>query len=96
VVDEAGDPLDFGRTVRTASPPLRRTVVLSDKQCRFPGCDRPAGWCDVHHLDDWGRGRADPKGRPPAGVPPPHHRLLHEGGWRLQRGDGGKILAIQP
>src|SRR5258708_3727705 len=83
VVDETGDPLDFGRTIRTASPPLRRAVVLGDKPCPFPGCDRSAPWCDVHHLDEWARGgrtrKADP---PPVFRPPPP--LPHHGGWSPQ------------
>ena len=95
VVDEAGDPLDCGRTMRTASPPLRRSVVLSDKRCRFPGCDRPAGWCDVHRLDDWAHGGRTRKADLLL-VCRPHHRLLHEGGWRLQRGDGGEMVAVPP
>ena len=95
LVDEAGDPLDFGRTMRTASPALRRAVVLADKHCQFPGCDRPAEWCDVHHLDDWVNGgrtrRADLRL-----VCRLHHTLLHEGGWRLERGDSGQMVAVPP
>src|SRR2546430_9903518 len=56
LVDQAGDPLDFGRTMRTASPALRRAVVLADKHCCFPRCDRAAAWCDVHPLAAWGQG----------------------------------------
>jgi len=90
LVDEGDEPLDFGRTMRTASPPLRRAVVLSDKHCCFPGCDRPADWCDVHHLDDWAHGGRTRKADLGL-VCRPHHRLLHEGRWRLQRGGGGEI-----
>jgi hypothetical protein len=95
LVDQAGDPLDFGRTMRTASPALRRAVVLADKHCCFPGCDRPSEWCDVHHLDDWVKGgrtrRVDLRL-----ICRPHHRLLHEGGWRLERGDDGEMVATSP
>jgi hypothetical protein len=49
----------------------------------------------VHHLDDWVNGgrtrRTDLRL-----VCRPHHRLLHEGGWRLASGDGGKMVAIPP
>jgi hypothetical protein len=95
LVDETGDPLDFGRTMRTASPALRRAVVLADKHCQFPGCDRATEWCDAHHLDDWVNGgrtrRTDLRL-----VCRRHHRLLHEGGWRLERGHGGKLGAVPP
>ncbi len=95
LVDEAGDPLDFGRTMRTASPALRRAVVLADKHCQFPGCDRSAEWCDVHHLDDWINGghtrRTDLRL-----ICHFHHTLVHEGGWRLKRVEGGGLVAIPP
>jgi hypothetical protein len=95
LVDEAGHPLDFGRTMRTASPALRRAVVLADRHCQFPGCDRPAEWCDVHHLDDWvngGRTRREDLRL----VCRRHHTMVHEGGWRLLRGDGGQMVAVPP
>jgi hypothetical protein len=95
LVDSTGDPLDFGRTIRTASPALRRAIVLAGKHCQFPGCDRPAEWCDAHHLDDWVKGgrtrRVDL-----CLLCRRHHRLVHEGGWRLLRGEGGDLVALPP
>ena len=42
-------PLDIGYS---ASIPwhIRRAVLLRDKHCAWPRCDRPAVYCDVHHI----------------------------------------------
>jgi hypothetical protein len=73
--------LDLGRRTRVISAALRRAVVARDRHCRFPGCDRPAGWCDVHHLKHWIHG-----GRTALDntllLCRRHHRLLHHN-WTL-------------
>lgn len=49
-------PVDAGRTTRTVPPATRRALVARDSGCRYPGCDRPAGWCQAHHLIPWAHG----------------------------------------
>jgi hypothetical protein len=39
---------------RSIPPATRRALVARDRHCVFPGCDRPAPWCDGHHLIFWG------------------------------------------
>jgi 5-methylcytosine-specific restriction endonuclease McrA len=29
---------------------IRRAVILRDRHCAWPRCERPAAWCDVHHI----------------------------------------------
>jgi len=48
-----GTVLDLGRTARTASPDQWRALRLRDGGCTWPGCDRPAGWCQAHHIVWW-------------------------------------------
>ncbi len=43
-------PLDLGRDRRLFTSHQRRALELRDKGCVFPGCDRPPGWCVVHHA----------------------------------------------
>src|SRR5437773_7192139 len=51
LVDEQGEPLSVGRTTRVVPAGMRRALVLRDRSCRWPGCGRPATWCDAHHLE---------------------------------------------
>ena len=56
VLNTAGVPLDVGRTARCFTGQLRLAVILRDLGCVHPGCDRPARWCDVHHVRPWWAG----------------------------------------
>jgi uncharacterized protein DUF222 len=44
--------LDYGTTTRLASDSQYYALVARDGGCRWPGCDRPPGWCQVHHIDE--------------------------------------------
>ncbi|MGI8696060.1 MAG: DUF222 domain-containing protein, partial [Mycobacteriales bacterium] len=50
---EGSVPLDVGRAAYTVPPSLRRALILRDRGCSFPGCDRPAAWCEAHHVRHW-------------------------------------------
>jgi Domain of unknown function (DUF222) len=45
--------LDCGTAARTIPAPLFNALVVRDQRCRFPGCDRPAAWCEGHHVRPW-------------------------------------------
>ncbi|GAB3491997.1 HNH endonuclease signature motif containing protein [Flexivirga lutea] len=49
-------PLDVGRRQRLATKAIRAAVILRDHGCTFPGCDRPPGFCEIHHLTPWWAG----------------------------------------
>ena len=42
-------PLDIGWSDSIPAH-IRRAVILRDKHCAWPRCERPAAWCDVHHI----------------------------------------------
>jgi len=42
-------PLDIGYSDSIPAA-IRRAVLLRDRHCAWPGCGRPAAWCDVHHI----------------------------------------------
>ncbi|HET9729603.1 MAG TPA: DUF222 domain-containing protein [Acidimicrobiia bacterium] len=48
--------VDVGRKTRTISRNLWRALVVRDRHCRAPGCDRPPGWCQGHHIVPWPAG----------------------------------------
>ena len=56
VMSGRSEPMDVGRRTPVVSPALRRAVIARDRTCRFPGCERPASWCDVHHIVPWAQG----------------------------------------
>jgi hypothetical protein len=45
--------LDLGRSVRLVPPRLFTALSVRDRGCTFPGCSRPPGWCDGHHVISW-------------------------------------------
>ena len=85
------EPLDLGRRTSVVPASLRRAVVHRDGGCRFPGCDRPPGWCDAHHIVHWADGG-------PTALDNlvllcrPHHRLLHAG-FHVEVIDGRPLFA---
>jgi hypothetical protein len=75
---------ELNHASRTLPAPTRRALEARDRQCVFPGCTRPLIWCDGHHLVWWTRGGATALPNL-ALVCRPHHRMVHEEGWSLQR-----------
>jgi hypothetical protein len=63
------EPLDVGRRTPVVSSGMRRAVIVRDRHCRFPGCDRPHTWCDAHHVVHWGGRWSHGREEPPAAVP---------------------------
>jgi hypothetical protein len=92
VLSARSEPLDVGRRRKVVPPSMRRAVIVRDRTCRFPGCDRPHPWCDAHHVVHW----AD--GGPTAAsnlvlLCRRHHRLIHRhGGFRLEIEDGRPVF----
>ena len=80
---------------RSIPPATRRALVTRDHHCVFPGCDRPAPWCDGHHLTHWADGgptKLDNLGL----VCGAHHRKVHEEGWKLRHEKDGRWVASPP
>jgi len=88
-------PLDVGRTTRTVPPAIRKALVIRDRGCRFPGCDRPPDWSDGHHLKHWADGGETSLNNLLL-LCRRHHRKVHEEGWRLAWGEDSRVLAIPP
>ena len=83
VEDANGKPLNIGRKSRTVPTAIKRALHARDKHCRFPGC-RNNRFVDAHHIHHWSTGGETSLdnllllcGK--------HHRLVHEGGFRIVR-----------
>ncbi len=84
-IDPAGNPLNVGREKRLFTPAQRVALATRDGGCRWRGCDRPASYCESHHIDEWtaDHGRTDiDRGILLCRF---HHMELHHNGWRITR-----------
>jgi hypothetical protein len=88
-------PLDVGRSTRVVSPAQRHALTVRDRGCVFPGCGRPIGWCEAHHVRHWLAGGPTDLANL-ALVCRAHHRAIHDGGWHLARGPDGRYSATPP
>ena len=87
--------IDVGRAERTIKGPRRRALIARDQQCQWPGCERPASWCDGHHIVHWlhgGGGEIENQ----ILLCHRHHWLAHEGNWQLVKTDDGRVMPIAP
>jgi len=91
---ENGTPLDVGRKQRTVSGPLKRALWARDRGCSFPGCDHKH-YVDAHHIEHWADGGATSLDNLTL-LCSHHHRLLHEGGFRIGRDAEQRLYFERP
>ena len=87
--------IDVGRSKRTIKGPRRRALIARDRHCQWPGCDRPAARCDVHHVVHWLFGGGSELENQVL-LCHRHHRLVHEGGWQMVKAEDGRLMPIAP
>jgi hypothetical protein len=80
ITDGRSSILDYGTTTRTIPAPLYNALVVRDRHCRFPGCDRPPNWTEAHHVRWFTRGGATTLHNLVLACSR-HHHLLHTPGW---------------
>src|SRR5262249_18998252 len=84
-----GEPLDVGRAHRTVPLGIRRALVARDRGCAFPGCDRPPGSCEGHHVIHWANdGVSSVKNC--CLLCSMHHQQVHLQGWDITI-HGGRV-----
>ena len=91
--DPDGRTLDVGRKTRAVSPALRRALEHRDRGCRFPGCG--LRYCDAHHIHHWATG-GETKLDNLVLLCRRHHRLVHEGGYRVEGPADGELSFYRP
>lgn len=88
ITHRSGQILSVGRKTRTIPPPIRRALEFRDQGCRFPGCT--SKHCDAHHIVHWADG-GETKLSNLVLLCRRHHRLLHEGGFKVRMSEDGSV-----
>jgi hypothetical protein len=92
--DADGQTLVIGTTSRVVPPSLRRKVLARDDGCCvWPGCTN-TGWLHAHHIVHVVHD-GETVEENLVMLCPYHHRLAHEGGWRM-RGRPGALVITRP
>jgi hypothetical protein len=90
VLNAQSEVLDVGRLTQKWPSGIRRAITHRDAGCVFPGCDRPASWCDVHHCQPWesGGGTGVDNG---ALLCRRHHTFIHKQRWKVTIEEGKAV-----
>jgi len=95
MVDGAdGEPLNVGRKQRTVPTALRRALWARDGGCSFPGCTHTR-YVDAHHVRHWADGGETSLSNTLL-LCSAHHRLVHEGGYRIRKDCAGRWYFRRP
>jgi hypothetical protein len=89
-----GSTVGIGRAGRGVPPWLARRVRHRDQGCRFPGCERDR-WVYLHHLVHWADGGPTNLDNL-VSLCGHHHRLIHEGGWRVAGHPDRRLTFLRP
>lgn len=83
VLSPEGRIVRLGNEERVFNRHQRRAIALRDGGCLIPGCGVPAGWCEIHHVDDHAKGGPTHTDN---GVLLCwfHHRHLNNSGWQIR------------
>jgi Domain of unknown function (DUF222)/HNH endonuclease len=94
IVERDGRPLTVGRRTRTIPPALRRALRSRDAGCRFPGCAHER-FLHAHHIRHWAKGGPTTLENL-VQLCSYHHRLVHEGGFRVESSGRGAVRFRRP
>jgi hypothetical protein len=86
--------VSIGRRSRSIPPAIRRALRLRDRGCAFPGCTHDR-FLHGHHIQHWLHGGETSVGNL-ALLCTHHHRLVHEGGWSVERTAHGELCFRAP
>jgi hypothetical protein len=94
------DPLtgqvhDLGRTRYRPTAAMAEFVRVRDRECRRPGCARPAQACEIDHVTDWHHGGPTSTASLAAFCSCDHH-LKDEPGWRYTLAEDGTLTITTP
>jgi hypothetical protein len=80
--------LDVGREKRIFPANMTRGIWARDETCRYPGCDAPPGWGEIHHSMEWYKDRGPTSVDLGILLCHFHHRHVHKRAISISRRDG--------
>ena len=92
LVDSDSTPVEAGPETRNVPNGLYRGLLRRDGGCIGVGCDTPAAWCDVMHLDHPYRFQGRLSLSNAALGCKLHHRKYDLAGWQITWKHGGPVL----
>jgi hypothetical protein len=95
LVNSDSEILDYGRGQRVVPANLFHAIVVRDRHCRYPGCDRPPDWCDAHHVTHWLDHGPTSLGNCML-LCRRHHRRLHQPGYCAVLDADGTVTVVTP
>ena len=81
--DTDGRVTNVGRDQRLHTQRQRIGLAARDGGCTVDGCDRPPGWTEAHHIDEWLKHRGETSIERGILLCRYHHMLLHNNGWTI-------------
>lgn len=87
---ETGQIMSVGRKAYRPPADLARLIRARDRECRMPGCHRPAQVCDIDHGEQWYADHGETEKENLASLCRRHHRLKDCPEWtyRLDKNSG--------
>ena len=74
---------------------IYNAIVLRDGGCRYPGCPRPAAYCEAHHAVFWRHGGATAADNLVL-LCRYHHHLVHDRHHELKLQPDGTVKVTKP
>src|SRR5438067_7114768 len=90
-----GRPIDCGRERYRPRAATDEFARIRDRECRSPGCHRPAQACDLDHVQDWAKDGAT-NDQNLCGLCKADHNLKDEPGWHYRLDEDGTLNIETP
>jgi hypothetical protein len=87
--------MNVGRDERLFTRRQRIGLAARDGGCRFPDCDRPPGWTEAHHINQWDKDHGRTDVADGVLLCRHHHLLVHNNGWQVTR-TGAEYFVVPP
>jgi hypothetical protein len=91
----ASMPLDIGYS-KDIPEHIRRAVIMRDRRCAWPGCDKPPAACEPHHLVPRSEGGRTELSNLKLLCWYHHHVCIHRIGWQITVHADGTVDARSP